>query len=493
MIDVEVKQHSKYAIEFKSGISIPKQQESKDGSEFMINTWFFIPNSLDVNQENYTKNSFYRDIKTHLRLITPIYTLKEILTEQKGPFTRLENAVRALVVDTKDVHLTEKFEYQIKMLLCIVKSAMRRETNLITEYNQPDELNSYTNSLIDKIVEVRAKYRKFKIQLDQHQLEKEQIDFYKFGDEFLGNLVLQYSYWALKILDAKPRNKELQKRIKLLIQNEDAYKEDSGYITLAQHNESRNSLVITQRNVLKKLIESDLFLQIIKKPDGEFVKQFYYGAAAALSMLFATVVTFIATQRYGNFTFDLLVVLVISYVFKDRIKEVMRYYFTYNMSKKHFDTKMKLSIRKQEIGIVKEAVDFINEDKAPQEIVQLRHKSPLVEAETKIFGEQIIVYRKLVKLSHKKLETYKEYQLSGINDISRFELSSLTHKMDNTNIPLFQINDHLDVECFEGSRVYPIHICIKCISAEREYIKGYRVLLNRDGITEIKELGVKLD
>lgn len=488
MIAIEVKQHSKYSLEFKSGISITGDKEEKDESEFMINTWFFIPSSLDVNKENYTKDNFYRDIKTHLRLITPIYTLKEILTTGRGPFTRLEKAFHSLTENSLDNELSEKFEYQIKMLLCIVKSAMRRETNLIAEYNKPTELNEYANDLINKIRDIRDKYRKLRILFTDYKLEKEQTDFYKFGDEFLGNLIQQYCFLALRLLKSKSPNIEIEKNFKYLIQDEDSYKAKNAYMALKPENDSHNRLVITQRNILKKLIESDLFLQIIKKPDGAFAKQLYYGIAAAMAMLFATLVTFIATQRYGNFTFDLLVVLVISYVFKDRIKEVMRFYFTSNLSKKYFDTKMKLSIRKQEIGEVKEAVDFISEERVPEEIIQLRRVSPLVEVETKTFGEQIISYRKHVKLSHKKLETYKEYKLTGINDISRFELFSLTHKMDNPTIPLYKINENFDLESFEGTRVYPIHIFIKCTSADKEYDKGYRILMNRNGITDIKEL-----
>ncbi len=104
---------------------------------------------------------------------------------------------------------------------------------------------------------------------------------------------------------------------------------------LDKDNDKHNSLVITQRNILKKFVESDLFLQVIRKRDGLLAEQFYYSIAAGIAMVFATVVSFFATLRFGNFTTDLFLILVFSYMFKDRIKDMMRYYFSSQMGGKN--------------------------------------------------------------------------------------------------------------------------------------------------------------
>ncbi len=46
---------------------------------------FFIPNSLDVNRYTYTKNNFYNDLKTNIRLTTPVYLLREIAEGDNSP------------------------------------------------------------------------------------------------------------------------------------------------------------------------------------------------------------------------------------------------------------------------------------------------------------------------------------------------------------------------------------------------------------------------
>lgn len=93
MIDVQVRIHDRFSVEFKIGYVVKKDRPRSD---FMINTWMFVPNNLDINAETYSKNQFYRDVKSNIRLITPIYSLKELATEEALPFRFLEVAFREL-------------------------------------------------------------------------------------------------------------------------------------------------------------------------------------------------------------------------------------------------------------------------------------------------------------------------------------------------------------------------------------------------------------
>ena len=52
MIDVETKIHDKFSIEFKIWFS---GQESSKKNDFSLNSWIFVPNSLDVNKNTYDK------------------------------------------------------------------------------------------------------------------------------------------------------------------------------------------------------------------------------------------------------------------------------------------------------------------------------------------------------------------------------------------------------------------------------------------------------
>lgn len=73
MIDLQTKIHDKFTLEFKVGFrtKATKEQVLFDRNDFVLNTWIFIPNSLDVNPSTYSKEQFFRDIRSELRLITP--------------------------------------------------------------------------------------------------------------------------------------------------------------------------------------------------------------------------------------------------------------------------------------------------------------------------------------------------------------------------------------------------------------------------------------
>lgn len=487
MIDIEVRQHDSFSVEFKSGVTITKQSPD-DINDFMINTWIFVPNSLDINRATYSKEQFYKDVKTNIRLITPIYTLKEILVTGRGPFSRLDRAIEILLESPENEKNAENLSYHVRMLMCITNSALRRESNNIIKSKKTEEQISLVEKFVENSANIVKRYREYKNLSGNEHLTPQQREMFLFGDDFMGNIIEKYTFSILRELKNSEAYPSIKPILTELVKEQSDYKKTKGFMVLDKEDSKRNSLVILQRNILKKIMESDLFLQVIVKRDGAFAKQVYYGIAAGVAMIFATVISFIATQRLGNFTTDLFIILVISYVFKDRIKDVMRYYFSSHLSKKYFDNKLNLSIRKQEIGYMKESFDFIEEDRLPGEIRSLRNRTPLVEAENKVYGEKILLYRKWISLSKKEIETYKEYRLTGVNDITQFNLINYLQKMDNPSIPLYTLDKSGDLETFKGEKVYSLYFILSCISDSTEYYRKYRILFNRKGITDIKEL-----
>ena len=76
MIDLATKIHDKFTLEFKVGFNTETQKPQKF-CDFVMNTWIFVPNSLDINASKYSKDDFYRDLKSGVRLITPSYGLQD--------------------------------------------------------------------------------------------------------------------------------------------------------------------------------------------------------------------------------------------------------------------------------------------------------------------------------------------------------------------------------------------------------------------------------
>lgn len=487
MIDTRIKIHDKFSVEFKIGF-FTSQKENKT-NEFKINTWIFVPNGLDINRHTYSKEQFYSDIKSNVRLITPIYSLKSILTVGKGPFKRLNKAIEALLNNPDEAN-SENYTYQVKMLLCIIKSALRESNDqILSERDKKQNVLPLIEELEKDITQITALYRNIRDRLLKETIISDELKEYSlFGDEYLSDLVENNVYCLLDSLKNSSEYSSIQDKLLGVLKSEAKNRELMRYSGPKEDKPEHNSLILIKRSLLKKFIESDLFLQRIKKADGLLMREVYYSIAAGVAMIFATVISFIATQRFGNFTSTLFVVLVISYMFKDRIKEMIRIYFSSKLDKKYFDWKWDVSLRGRKIGQIREAFDFISQEKVPEKIINLRKKTPLVKAENKVYDEKVILYRKRLVLSKDDLEQYKEYHLSGINDIIRFNLTSFTKKMDNSTTPIHLLDEEAGFKTIIGNRVYALYFIIECQSENETYYKSYRLLFNRNGISDVREI-----
>lgn len=109
MIEIDPRIHDRYSIELKVSFVTRKKLRMND---FSLAMWFFLPGSLDINRATYPKDMFYQDVKSNIRLITPVFLLREIaegpavpLASIREAFTRMaSNPTRTLVSD---------YEYQI--------------------------------------------------------------------------------------------------------------------------------------------------------------------------------------------------------------------------------------------------------------------------------------------------------------------------------------------------------------------------------------------
>ncbi|MGE4415428.1 MAG: hypothetical protein AB7D08_08910, partial [Bacteroidales bacterium] len=261
-----------------------------------------------------------------------------------------------------------------------------------------------------------------------------------------------------------------------------------GYPTVEKESTNGNRDLVYRSGALKKYIESELFLSVKKKKDGALVEQLYYSVAAGISMIFATAIAFSFQMRFGSFTIPLFVALVVSYMLKDRIKELSRYYFAHKMKEKYFDNKTSISINEHTIGLSKEGVDFIKNNMVPADVLRIRNRTPLLEADNRYTEEKILLYRKLMELNREQLDLNSEYYISGINEILRFNLSSYLLKMDDPDVPLYILNQDGSYQEITGSKVYYLNFVIQLKYKLFESFKRYRVVFNRTGIIEVEEL-----
>lgn len=481
MIDIQTKIHDKFSVEFKIGFS---GREGVKEDHFDVNSWIFIPNGLDINKQTYSKERFYADMKSNVRLLTPAFTLKQMLEGEEAPLHHVKNALEAVTAEATEERLNE-FEFQLKLFASIFKSSIRNESaHLMAHPDEPD-IRDRCLSYVDDVSRVLQAFRGLRDSIGQEH--EALVTKMNYADEFISH---QADIRTMKVLKAVNRSdaqqmKEAFKVLADMIVEEKDYKTSRGYSHAVIGDKDNNRRLLYRHSLLKKYIESALFLKVNTTQDGQAVKQISFSLAAGLAMMVYLLVTMPFQKYLGNYPSLIFFILVLFYILKDRIKELTRWLFAYQLKDKYYDNKTVVSIKNKAIGWLKEGMDFITDDKVPDEVLKLRNRNKL-EAENKLLEEKIILYRKRVEIDNVVLRNQFDYEFKGINDIIRYHINYLTKKMDNPESEITCLDENRQLRSVTAERVYTLHFVLQFKWEDQVEYKAFHVVVNRNGILNIK-------
>ena len=209
--------------------------------------------------------------------------------------------------------------------------------------------------------------------------------------------------------------------------------------------------------------------------------------AAGVSMVFATVISFSFQKTFGNFTMPLFIALVVSYMFKDRIKELMRFWFAQKLGSKIYDFKTTLAFSEKPIGWIKRGMDFVNDSKLPSEVRKQRGRTTELETGNTALREQVIIFRQHLSMYGKKLATLSHYPLHGVNEILRVNLREFLRHIDSSHVPIYVNDGNAQFHEVQVEKVYHLHFIIRVRYEGTESFRRFSVCLNRRGAISIEE------
>ena len=486
MISIKAKKHDNYAVEFKFGFDCSMNDVRDD---FTVNAWMFVPNSLDINSEIYGKKQFYRDIKSNIRLITPSYLLRDIAKEDSQPLTLLRNSMLKVAKSTEASDMGS-YEYHLKMFAAIFKSALRDQSSQLRKAASILDSMSLAEDYLSSTDLILNRFRALYSIIDIPSVSEQCRSYFRLCDEFLTHVVEVRTIRLVKYIDATssaPEVQPIRDRFAQVVKDQREYKRQKGYGVLnGEVNHDRR--LVYHRGMLKKFIESDLYINLDKKKDGVAVEQILYSIAAGVAMIFATGVAWFIQVKYGNITWPLFVALVVSYMLKDRIKELMRYYFAHKLGDKYFDKRADISIGQKWIGVMKEGFDFISWSKVPSKVQKLREEASSIADETRIFEEKILLYRKHLIIDDKAIRTDAAYPMKGINEIMRLHLTRFTQKMDNPTVPVDTFDEDGNVITIRVQKSYYINVVFQLQHGGKVEYHHFRITMTRDGILHVVEI-----
>jgi len=481
MIEEKISLHGKYQFEIKQYFRFSSGQ--KDNS-FYVKTYFFIPNNLNINADSYNKKDFYSDLNTYIRLKTPSVYLKD-LAASSDIYDKLKTTMES-VKDRNGQGSISAYEDEIKIFCLILKRSLRLQLLSIDNSKSLKDASFLTREYVKNIYLVLKKFREHEKILAG--CDGEVMTLYQFADEYISLKVESHSFKLLEVLKNKKGLKNYKAQLLKLIKEENAYRAGRAYPSIPSA-DSNNAKFIFRQGVLKKYLSSVLFLETRIERSGRFVEQLLYSLSAGLAMIFATTVAFIGQNQYGSLTMPFFIALVISYMFKDRLKDLLRTYFSRGITKRLYDRKKHIYRSfKNKIGICRESFNFIKETKVPQEILDMRKRDRFTDIDNSLVGEEVILYRKYVKLNTKRFKTIKDkYKTEGIIDIVRFNVDKFLRYMDDPGKKIFIANGN-DYQVINGDRVYHMNIITHNTVNGIDHYNKFRVIFNRNGIQKITEV-----
>lgn len=512
ILDSKITLHDKHRFEIKLDVELPPGRKNI----YKVETYFFVPRALNIGPNTYSKSDFYNSSQKYIRFKTPQMTLGKLADPEVkiSPLSRVNKGLSMLLSGSKDPGVADTIYSEIKLLGCVARGAVRDYVKyILSDILSICSSSSAREAMVSRVKSVEenglgfirdvrgliSRVRALRGEMSSPVVPARLRDCFGFFDEFFSLTIEDY---LTVLLEGVRKNEDLRKELKALeeslvdvITAQGLYRRSMGYPSVIKPG-TENEEIVYRRSVLKKFISSALYLQIVIS-EWEGWMQLFFGLAAGIAMLFAAAIMVYAQNRYATNSMSFVVVVVVSYIFKDRIKDWLKLLFSKGMTRWIADRKVSVQDPRngQTIGSFKEAFSFLKSGAVPSDIAHRRNIDNITSIDEEGKPERVFKYEKEVTLYTWKIFKAHERR-KDLNDIMRFSVEDFLVQADDPKVDYL----HLDagsrgLESIQCSRVYHVNMLIKYISfdsagKERFGYERVRIVLNREGIVRLEEVHV---
>lgn len=477
-------------------------------NRYSVESYFFIPKSLGINSNTYSREQFYSDMQAYIRFRSPSLPLETLFNVQHelSPLRSIwEYLPKVKLADATKLPLLIN---EMKLFGCAMRANVRdqvdrtchtierlkgrTEAHLVLVRDVRDSLLRFVGEL-QRTVEM---FRQLRIEIqDPHVPETARVT-YAYIDEYI-SLVIEFNMTKLVetidlLEDVRPRFEDARRSVKELLLNERVHRRGSGYPSVVSE-QNADERFVHHQGLLKKFAMSVLWLEIARERDGQRLQQILGGIAAGVAMLFAVIATILHSNWFAINTWGFAIAVVVTYIFKDRMKELLKGYFSAKASRWLADYSVSVHdpLTHHDIGHCRESVSFVPMTKIPQEILELRHIDAPNVIERTAKPEVVLRYQKEVLLDSKAVVDRLHQPRCDINDIIRFDISQFLVRTDDavSMVPIFNETEDR-VEMRRMPKVYHLNI-VMVLKAEQggaRTMKRMRVVFDKQGIRRIEQV-----
>lgn len=468
-------------------------------NEYVQEFYLFIPNSLQINTSTYSKSQFYLDQTNLIRYKTPEFTFDKLL-DLNNPLSPLSRVVNLCSMeDTIDnrQHLAD----ELKLLGNVVRSTLRKEIKeliglleaLKTSENYADfQLrfdHLYQN--INQLLEVYSSAeQKFLSNWNDRVFYKQLL----YINQFLKNVITHYFTGLLESLrwENDEKLKAIDDKICNLLLIEKEASDSLNHAKKSDENTEEN--YVYRYGLLNKFVLDALSLSINRFTLEQRYQHWIGGFSAGLAMLLYISLFIWLGHIFVIDSILFILLTVVTYILKDRIKEWLRS-FSYIQASRWFPdytTQIKTPDHKSDLGTIRESFTFLDTNELSQEIKDARNIDTHNVLETYQRPETVIFYKRIVTINE-PLQNSGRTRRNRLNVIFRFNIHRLLLKASDP------IERHLllDTENFKlidksFPKVYHLNLIIFSTihhnGHTQKTTKKLRIIIDKKGIKRIEPI-----
>ena len=476
-------------LQFQAIVSYPLDPGKKT-IDHALEAYLFVPKSLAINVDTYPRYLFYRDLQTWSELLPALRPLSHLVSSEHGLLPRMRDCISHSLHEG-DERAMQKFETQNRAFCRTLKNSVDAHLEYIRRQGDCAVGRHGIEQYLRIIQQAIGEFRTLGETLVKRCPEEEFTTTFLLSDEYLSLLIEESTCHLMESLQSWKLNRddELEEQLNQLALDELYYRKEQGYPSVPSA-KGRNERLVYRRGALRTYMESVFFLSARHKPEGRLARELLLSLAAGLAMVFATAAAFVAHVQYENWTTTFFVVLVVSYMFKDRIKALAQDYLKTKGQRFFFDfrTTVHGQTTRRPLGVQRESFGFVRDSRIDPVVMKHRNRDRLDALDNDYCGEHIIQYKRRTTLYRRRIiAAFKECSIAGVNEITHFDLTRFARKMENSKSTLYiPVKGVYRKE--SGRAVYHLHMVIKYQSGADPIYQHFRIVMTRDGIRRIDRI-----
>ncbi len=469
--------------------------EDRRRSAFQTNVYIIVPRQFSIRLDERGRRALLEDTQSATRFTVINMGLAQLVDPdaRDSPLFRIAAELNRASRAGRPDH--RRIDYEIRTFCNVftfqIKSMVRFIRSIPTPIHTPTEIATAAKHFIRDAAKTLTVFRDIRTRLLDPSIPESVRHTHVVADEYVGDQFVRH------LLDLAARFRDMddadniRRRLERAVERELAYQTERGYSavrsdTISPGDERSLERLVVRESRLKKWVQSVLYMDVEESGTPRRVGHAIASVAAATAMSIAVVAAFFADRWYASYSVPWALLIVGSYILKDRIKEMLR-----------------SALVRYVPGVISDRTRILNDPATQRRVGSARLSIRSVDVgavpdlpsgettrEDDILSETVarscVMFSTAVRLNgHRLLSRHR--RVNGITDITRIRLDRWLRDMDapTKEVRLFVDRRHVTVT---APRTYRLQIAVRVSQfGERSpSTRFWTVVLTRTGIVRVE-------